>query len=37
VLIDNLDIRVLDRDTGSLIRKLILDHTGGYQPRGVVT
>jgi hypothetical protein len=35
VLIDDLDIRVLDRDTGTLIRKLILDPTRDYQPRGV--
>ena len=35
VLIDNLDIRVLDRDTGKLIRKLVLDPTRDYQPRGV--
>ena len=35
VLIDNLDIRVLDRDTGQLIRKLVLDPTRDYQPRGV--
>ena len=35
VLIDNLDIRVVHRDTGQLIRKLILDPTRDYQPRGV--
>jgi transposase InsO family protein len=35
VLIDDLDIRVLDRHTGTLIRKLILDPTRDYQPRGV--
>ena len=35
VLIDDLDIRVLDRDTGQLIRKLVLDPTRDYQPRGV--
>jgi transposase InsO family protein len=35
VLIDDLDIRVLDRDSGHLIRKLILDPTRDYQPRGV--
>jgi len=35
VLIDNLDIRVLDRNTGTLIRKLVLDPTRDYQPRGV--
>jgi len=35
VLIDDLDIRVLHHDTGQLIRKLILDPTRDYQPRGV--
>jgi hypothetical protein len=35
VLIDNRDIRVLDRTTGQLIRKLVLDPTRDYQPRGV--
>jgi transposase InsO family protein len=35
VLIDDLDVRVLHRDTGQLIRKLILDPTRDYQPRGV--
>jgi transposase InsO family protein len=35
VLIDDLDIRVLDRNTGTLIRKLTLDPTRDYQPRGV--
>ena len=35
VLIDDRDIRVLDRHTGQLIRKLILDPTRDYQPRGV--
>jgi transposase InsO family protein len=35
VLIDDLDIRVLDRNTGTLLRKLILDPTRDYQPRGV--
>ena len=35
VLIDDLDIRVLDRNTGTLIRKLVLDPTRDYQPRGV--
>jgi transposase InsO family protein len=35
VLIDDLDIRVLQRDTGQLIRKLVLDPTRDYQPRGV--
>jgi hypothetical protein len=35
VLADDLDIRVLDRDTGALIRKLVLDPTRDYQPCGV--
>jgi hypothetical protein len=35
VLIDNRDIRILDRSTGTLIRKLVLDPTRDYQPRGV--
>ncbi len=35
VLAYDLDIRVLDRDTGTLIRKLVLDATRDYQPRGV--
>lgn len=35
VLIDDRDIRVLDRRTGQLIRKLVLDPTRDYQPRGV--
>jgi hypothetical protein len=35
VLIDNRDIRVLHRDNGQLIRKLVLDPTRNYQPRGV--
>ena len=35
VLIDDRDIRVLDRDTGQLIRNLILDPNKDYQPRGV--
>jgi transposase InsO family protein len=35
VLIDDLNIRVLHRDTGYVIRKLELDPTGDYQPRGV--
>jgi hypothetical protein len=34
-LINDLDIRVLHRDTGHLIRKLVLDPTRDYQPRGV--
>jgi Integrase core domain len=35
VLIDDLNIRVLTRKTGHLIRKLVLDPTRDYQPRGV--
>jgi hypothetical protein len=35
VLIDNRDIRILNRKTGHLIRKLALDPTRDYQPRGV--
>jgi hypothetical protein len=35
VFIDDLDIRVLHRDTGTLIRKLVLDPTRDCQPRGV--
>jgi hypothetical protein len=35
VLIDDLDIPVLHHDTGTLIRKLILEPTRDYQPRGV--
>jgi transposase InsO family protein len=35
VLIDDRDIRVLDRNTGQLIRKLVLDPSRDYQPRGV--
>lgn len=35
VLIDDLHIRVLHHDTGTLIRKLVLDPTRDYQPRGV--
>jgi Integrase core domain len=35
VLIDDLDIRVLDSTTGTLIRNLVLDPTRDYQPRGV--
>ena len=35
VLIDDLDIRVLHHDTGTLIRNLTLDPTRDYQPRGV--
>ena len=35
VLINDRDIRVLDHTTGTLLRKLILDPTRDYQPRGV--
>ena len=35
VLIDNLDLRVLDSDTGTLIRKLTLDPGRDYQSHGV--
>jgi hypothetical protein len=35
VLIDDLNIRVLNHNTGTLIRKLVLDPTRDYQPRGV--
>jgi hypothetical protein len=35
VLINDRDIRVLDHNTGQLIRKLVLDPTRDYQPRGV--
>jgi len=35
VLINDRDIRVLHRHTGKLIRKLTLDPTRDYQPRGV--
>ena len=35
VLIDDLNIRVLDHHSGQLIRKLVLDPTRDYQPRGV--
>ena len=35
VLIDDRDIRVLHRATGHLIRKLTLDPSRDYQPRGV--
>lgn len=35
VLINDLDIRVLATSTGQLIRKLTLDPTRDYQPRGV--
>ncbi len=35
VLANDLDIRILHRNTGQLIRKLVLDPTRDYQPRGV--
>lgn len=35
VLINDLDIRVLNKNTATLIRKLTLDPTRDYQPRGV--
>jgi hypothetical protein len=35
VLVNDLDIGILARDTGQLIRKLTLDPTSDYQPRGV--
>ena len=35
ILIDDRDIRVIDHATGTLIRKLVLDPTRDYQPRGV--
>jgi len=35
LLIDDLHIRVIGRDTGQLIRELILDPTRDYQPRGL--
>lgn len=35
VLIDDRDIRILARNSGTLIRKLVLDPTRDYQPRGV--
>jgi transposase InsO family protein len=35
VLIDDRDIRIIDHTTGELLRKLILDPTRDYQPRGV--
>jgi transposase InsO family protein len=34
LLINDLDIRVVDRTTGELLRHLTLDPTRGYQPRG---
>ena len=35
LLIDDLHIRVIGRDTGQLIRELTLDPTRDYQPRGL--
>ena len=35
MLIADLDIRVIDRDTGRVIRALTLDPTRDYQPRGL--
>jgi transposase InsO family protein len=35
VLIDDRDIRIIDHTTGELLRKLTLDPTRDYQPRGV--
>ncbi|HWF29703.1 MAG TPA: hypothetical protein VG327_15240 [Mycobacterium sp.] len=35
VLINDLDIRVLDQRTGTVIRKLTLDPDRDYQPRSV--
>jgi hypothetical protein len=35
LLVDNLHIRVIGRDTGQLIRELALDPTRDYQPRGL--
>lgn len=35
LLIDDLHIRVIDRDTGELLRELTLDPTRDFQPRGV--
>ena len=35
LLIDNLHIRIISRDTGQLIRELTLDPTRDYQPREV--
>jgi transposase InsO family protein len=35
VLIDDLHVRVIGRDTGELLRELTLDPTRDYQPRGV--
>jgi hypothetical protein len=35
LLIDDLHVRVIGRDTGQLIRELILNPTRDYQPRGL--
>ena len=35
LLVDNLHIQLIGRDTGVLIRELILDATRDYQPRGL--
>ena len=35
LLIDDLHIRIIGRDTGQLIRELTLDPTRDYQPRGL--
>ena len=35
LLVDDLHIRVIGRDTGQLIRELILDPNRDYQPRGL--
>jgi hypothetical protein len=35
MLIADLDIRVVDRDTGRLIRALTRDPERDYQPRGI--
>jgi hypothetical protein len=34
MLIDDLHIRILDADTGELIRDLVLDPSRDYQPTG---
>ena len=34
VLVADLDITVIDRETGELLRHLILDPSRDYQPRG---
>lgn len=35
LLVDDLHIRIVDRDTGELLRQLILDPTRDFQPRGL--